>query len=290
MNPLKLVNLPPLMEFTSGRPEILVGLIDGPVASDHPDLAGGNLRVIPGKLAGSCIQDGTFACQHATFVAGILFARKDAPAPSICPNCTLLVRPIFAESNAYNGQLPGATPEELAEAIIETIDAGAVVINLSAALVQPSVRGERELRKALDYAAGRRVIIVAAAGNQASVGSSCITRHPWVIPVAACDLQGRPLNYTNLGDSIGRRGLCAPGQDITSLGANGASSTFSGTSAAAPFVTGTVALLFSAFPYAAAAEVKLAVNQAHGRRRSVIPPVLDAWGAYQVMAINHRRR
>ena len=39
-----------------------------------------------------------------------------------------------------------------------------------------------------------------------------------LIPVAACDLQGRPLNESNLGSSIGRRGLMAPGVAITSLG------------------------------------------------------------------------
>ena len=48
-----------------------------------------------------------------------------------------------------------------------------------------------------------------------------ITRHPWVIPVVACDLRGRPIGYSNFGNAIGRRGLCAPGHGITSLGADG---------------------------------------------------------------------
>ena len=39
----------------------------------------------------------------------------------------------------------------------------------------------------MNHAAHRGVITVAAAGNQGTVGSSAITRHPWVIPVAACD-------------------------------------------------------------------------------------------------------
>ena len=290
MNPLDLVKLSSLMELATGRPEIVVGLIDGPVATNHPDLADGNIQVIPGKLAGFCVQDGNSACMHGTFVAGILSAKRGNAAPAICPNCTLLVRPIFAESKSNGGQIPSATPEELAEAITETIDAGVSVINLSAALVQPSAKGERQLQEALENAARRGVIVVAAAGNQASVGSSCITRHPWVIPVAACDLQGRPLDYSNLGNSIGRRGLSAPGEDITSLGADGKSPSFSGTSAAAPFVTGAVALLFSAFANATPVEVKLAMSQAQVRRKSVVPPLLDAWGAYQVMAINHRRR
>lgn len=284
MHVLDLVNLTALMKRTSGRPDVRIGLIDGPVAIDHPDLTSEHIHEIPGLRRGVCAQATSIACTHGTFVAGILNAKRETIAPAICPECTLLVRPIFTESKSDGGSLPNATPEELAEAITEVVDGGARVINLSAALVQPSGKGEHELQAALDYTARREVIVVAAAGNQGSVGSSFITRHPWVIPIAACDVHGRPLDFTNLGNSIGRRGLSAPGDSITSLKADGTSLTFSGTSAAAPFVTGTVALLFSAFPNATAAEVKHAVSQAQVRRKTVVPPLLDAWKAYQVMA------
>jgi subtilisin family serine protease len=200
----------------------------------------------------------------------------------------LLVRPIFAETLSANAQMPSATPQELATAIIDCIDAGAHVINLSAALAQPSAKGERELEEALDYSAKRGVIVVAAAGNQGTVGSSSITRHRWVIPVIACDPRGRPISYSNLGNSIGRRGLSAPGDGITSLGVDGKPPTFSGTSAAAPFVTGTIALLQSIFPKATAADVRLAVAGADlARRPTVVPPLLDAWAASQVIRRVH---
>ena len=39
MTPLDLVRLTPLMERTSGSPEVTIGLIDGPVVMQHPDLA-----------------------------------------------------------------------------------------------------------------------------------------------------------------------------------------------------------------------------------------------------------
>ena len=173
--------------------------------------------------------------------------------------------------------MPNATPEELAEAIIDSVNAGARVINLSSALVRPSPEGEIELEEALNHAARRGVITVAAAGNQGTVGSSAINRHSWVIPVAACDAQGKPLRDSNLGSSIGRRGLSAPGENITSLGTNGKPQTLGGTSAAAPFVTGAIALLWSEFPSASAAQIKLAVTQAClARRGTIAPPVLDA--------------
>jgi subtilisin family serine protease len=272
------------MERTSGRRELTIGLIDGPVALGDPELAGERIREVPGGAQGRCVRDDSVACQHGTFVAGILCAKRKSAAPAICPGCTLLVRPIFAETTPAGTQMPSATPEELAEAIRGCIDAGALVLNLSAALVQSSSRGEHSLEEALEYAARRGAVVVVAAGNQGAVGSSALTRCPWVIPVAACDQRGRPLGQSNLGSSIGRRGLSAPGEDITSLGAGGGPLTLAGTSAATPFVTGAAALLWSEFPAATAAEIRFALTRAGGaRRHTVVPPLLDAWGAYQFL-------
>jgi subtilisin family serine protease len=281
-SPLDLVNLGPLMERSSGRAETIIALIDGPVAASLPDLSASRIREIPGKSAGTCAQSDSVACTHGTLVAGILCARRGSAAPAICPNCTLLVRPIFAELASANGQMPSATPEELAAAIVDCVDAGAQLVNLSAALAHTSSKGEQRLDQALDYCGRRAVIVVAAAGNQGTVGSSSITRHPWVIPVVACDLRGRPIGYSNLGNSIGRRGLSAPGVGITSLGVDGKPHTFGGTSAAAPFVTGALALLRSEFPNASAAKIKFAVMQGDTvRRATIVPALLDAWAAYQ---------
>jgi len=289
MNPLDVVTLTPLMARTSGRREIVIGLLDGPVSMTHPDLAEVNFQEIPNK-GDMSVSASSAACLHGTFVAGILCAQRESSAPAICPSCTLLVRPIFLETTATSGQMPSATPEALAAAIIETIEAGARVLNLSVALAQPSTQGDRALEEALDYAVSRGVIPVAAAGNQGTLGSTAITRHPWVLPVVACDLQGRPVVTSNLGSSLGRRGLMAPGEHITSLGVNGPPLTFSGTSAATPFVTGTIALLWSEFPAATAAEVRYAVTQASAPRRpTVVPPLLDAWGAYHIMKASVRR-
>ena len=115
------------------------------------------------------------------------------------------------------------------------------------------------------------------------VGSSAITRHPWVIPVVGCDCHGQVLAQSNLGASIGRHGLTAPGHDITSLAASGGHATFSGSSAAVPFVTGAIALLWSVFPRASAAQLRLAITGSLARRRSVTPPLMDASAAYAAL-------
>ena len=291
MNPLELVKLTALMERTSGNPEVRIGLIDGPVVTQHADLEVNHLREIPGNNGATCTQANSAACLHGTFIAGILSAKRNSPAPAICPNCTLLIRTIFTETTSGREHMPSATPLELAAAIIECIDAGARVINLSLALAQPSTKGEQALDEALNQALRRGVLIVAAAGNQGTLGSSAITRHPWVIPVMACDLRGRPMNESNLGSSIGKRGLSAPGDGITSLGSEGQSLTLGGTSVAVPFVTGAIALLWAEFPAATAAQIKLAITQAATlRRASVVPPLLDAAAAYQILLTANSRR
>src|SRR5262249_41889702 len=153
------------------------------------------------------------------------------------------------------------------EAIVECIENGARVLNLSVALAQVSVRGERGLEQSLSYAARRGVIAVAAAGNQGVIGSSAVTRHFSVISVGGYDYQGRPISHSNLGVSAGRRGFGAPGDGVSSLGATGDLVTSGGTSAAAPFVTGAIALIWSEFPAASAAQVRLALTRAASPRR-----------------------
>ena len=281
-DPLDLVNLKTLMQISSGRAQTIIGLIDGPVNTSHEDLSGANVRELPGNLRGGCSRSDSFACMHGTFVAGVLIANRQSHAPAICPGCTLLVRAIFTETSTIERQMPSATADELCSALVDCVNAGAHVINLSAALSQPSAKSESHLEEALDYCAKRGVIVVAAAGNQGTVGSSAITRHPWCIPVGACDLRGRPIGYSNLGNSIGRRGLSAPGVGVKSVNTAGNVPTFGGTSAAAPFVTGTIALLRSIFPAASSSNLKWSLTARRpATRPSIVPPLLDAWASYK---------
>ena len=121
MGPLELVRLTPLMDRSRGNPDVTIGLIDGPVVTDHPDLTGGRIREMRGSGGATCNQASSTACRHGTFVTGILSARRDASAPAICPDCTLLVRPIFSESLSGSEQMPAVTPRELAAAITDWV-------------------------------------------------------------------------------------------------------------------------------------------------------------------------
>src|SRR5258708_202715 len=115
------IGLAALMARTKGRPWVIIGLIDGPVALDHSDFNPGSLRAIPGGTDGSCRRIDSYACAHGTFVAGMLSARRGSPAPAICPGSVVLVRPIFGEVRDRGEVVPGASPGELATAIVECL-------------------------------------------------------------------------------------------------------------------------------------------------------------------------
>ena len=281
---LDIVGLASLMQLTRGIAEVGVGLVDGPVASRQPDLAGANLRFL-GPLPGTCTSPGSKACEHATFLAGVLVGRRGSVAPALCPGCTLMVRPVFRE-DADSGAVPQSTPAEIGRAVVDCVDAGARVINISAAAARPTVRAEQELRHSLDWATARGAVLVAAAGNQGELGSSELTRHPGVIAVVAYDRAGRPLGDSNFASSIARRGVGAPGEAIVSLGASGAPISRGGTSVAAALVSGTIALLWSLVPDAQASIVRRAVAGS-ANRRTVVAPILDVQASYERLVDGH---
>ncbi|WP_291298676.1 S8 family serine peptidase [Elioraea sp.] len=270
------------MARTLGRPEIAIALIDGPVETSHPDLAHLHKAQQPQPSPTRCHSPASAACRHGTFVAGILAGRRGSAAPAIAPGCTLMLHPLFREDDDASGGTPSATPDALAQAVSACVSAGARVINVSAALVAASGRELRSLVAALDHAARKGTLIVAAAGNQATVGGSAITTHPDVIPVIGCDGSGRPMAESTLGASIGSRGLAAPGEGIISLEPGGGAVTMAGSSAAAPFVAGAIALLWSEYPRASARLLRAAITRI-GPRRSIVPPLLDAEAAWRAM-------
>ena len=279
--PHQLIQAGPVFSQTAGRPDIRIGLIDGPLAMDHPDLEHKHIHLLGGKNQGSCSIAHSVACMHGTQVAGILAAKRNSHSPGICPECTLLIQPIFPEEM---GQSTSSDAIALANSIRSVIDAGAHIINLSLGLDIEDTTTNYELIEVLDYAADRQVIIVSAAGNQGTLASTEITRHAWVIPVVAYDRQKRPMSISNLSQSTGRQGIGSPGEQILTLASNGGYTRFSGTSAATPFVTGTIALLWSLFPNRTASQIKSAILYSNGnRRKSIVPPLLNAMAAYQYL-------
>lgn len=264
-----------LLARTAGQPQIAIGLIDGPVDRRHPDLSALDIRGATEHGSVTCQRTRSEACQHGTFVAGILAAKRGSPAPAIAPQCRVISHVLFCESDKVE-QCPLVTPGQLADALLEILGQGVRIVNLSLGLANAQRPELARLMSAYDQARERGVLLVGAAGNQGAQGVNPLFDHDWVLPVAACDLDGQLMPGSNSGATLAQRGLLAPGMGITSTAAGGGYTQLSGTSVAAPFLTGVLALLSSLYPHAEAGQLREAVLAAAPRQREGTPPVLDA--------------
>ncbi len=269
---LERFSLAGLVGRTSGRHVLKVAIIDGPVDGSHPDLRAATITQL-GASSASCRATASLACTHGTFIAGILVAGRSSMAPALCPDCSLLVRPIFCEALDFN-QCPVVNEDDLAVALMAVIDAGARIVNLSLGLARGTGPGVKRLYRVYDRARDLGVLLVGASGNQRQQQVNPLFAHPWIIPVAAADRWGRVDPNSNLGDFVSRQGLLAPGVEVLSLAAGGGTRRMSGSSCAAPFVTGALALLWSLYPQATAEQLRRAILRPDAARISE-PPLLD---------------
>lgn len=284
MDTIQLVKLSRLMKLSTGNPNIKIGVIDGPVDFSHPDFSNLNFRTIHQTSLEKCKNSTSLACKHGTLVTGIMASSRGSPSLAICPNCTFILNPIFSE----NQQFPVSTPEELARAIIETVDAGVNIINLSVGLSTSSIRKYAQLEEAMDYAILRKVLLIIAAGNQSKIAVNPSFDKINTILVVACDQNGFPTNESNLGWKNGPAlSIMAPGVNIISTSPDKSYLSVSGTSIAAAIVTGTMALVASILPRIKPLELKNYVCNTNKRNRTIIPPLLNAQSLYEQASTVH---
>ena len=142
------------------------------------------------------------------------------------------------------------TVNSFVNAIKYAVDNGAKVINAS--LGYPNsctvVSESQALKDAISYANNKGVLVVAAAGNY-GCNNDIYTMYPAniklpnVIAVASIDKNGNLSSFSNYG--LNSVHIAAPGESIASTYINNDYKYASGTSMAAPFITGAVALMLS---------------------------------------------
>src|SRR6187431_704453 len=106
MDPLTQTKLSWLMSISGGDIDTKIGLIDGPVDFRHPALRGSNIRTLKGSQRSACENAGDLSCVHGTFIAGILGAKRGFSAPAICPDCDVILNPLFGQDLSSNGKIP----------------------------------------------------------------------------------------------------------------------------------------------------------------------------------------
>ena len=226
-------------------------------------------RVIPGPdlVAGTKpgIPPGADCVGHGTAVASIIAA---APVPGVSFTGVAPAARILSVKISGTDTFPtSVTPQ----GIMDAVQFGADVINLSLA-TPDDVQG---LRNAVEYALRHNVVVVAAAGNDIEQGSAdgnegtgpfYPAAYPGVLAVGAIGPGGVLAGFSDRYTPVG---VTAPGVNVTSAYPGTFPAAYdamqNGTSFAAAFVSGVVALVRSAHPGLNAAQVVARIEAtAHG--------------------------
>jgi cyanobactin maturation PatA/PatG family protease len=241
IDPTEIRGLRELWAETLGDPRICIAILDGPVDLTHPSLARANCTELD-TLASGIAGSGPVA-QHGTHVASVIFGQHDGPVKGIAPKCRGLIAPIFTDMGG-GSPLP-CSEVDLARALLQVLQAGANIINISGGQFSHSGTAHPVLADAVRTCAENGAVIVAAAGNQ---GCDCLHipgSLPSVLAVGAMNVHGEPLPFSNWGANYQAQGILAPGENILGAVPGGKTTTGSGTSFATPIVAGVAALLLS---------------------------------------------
>jgi thermitase len=206
-----------------------VAIVDSGAYSNHPDIG----RIIAQRdfVEGDAVADDDFG--HGTHVTGIAGALTDngKGVAGGCFGCGLIIGKVMG--------LGGFTTDSrIVEGINWSVNQGADVVNLS--LGGPA--DSSVLRRAVNRAHGEGAVVVAAAGNDGADGPRYPAAYSKVIAVGAISADDRLAPFSGRGRWVD---LAAPGTDIISTSESGGYDRQSGTSMAAPFVSGLAGLLAS---------------------------------------------
>jgi thermitase len=248
---LNTIQAPQAWNRTHGSSGIRIAVLDSGINEAHPDLAGKVVarRDFTGSASGTNDVNG-----HGTHVAGIAAAAT---------NNATGVAGVGYDSSLMNVKVlddnGDGSISMLYDAIYWTADNGAHVINMSLGADQDCSTswwedlfdvGRNELREAINYAFGRNIVLIAAAGtdgaNQQQWPGAC----PNVMAVANTTSTDMISGTSNFGTWVD---VAAPGSAIFSTAVPGAAkcqanlvgafANCSGTSMASPHVAGIAALV-----------------------------------------------
>ncbi len=244
------IQAPQAWDTASGAASIRIAVLDTGIDQNHPDLLG---KIVLNKnFTKSRTVDDNYG--HGTHVAGIAAAAT---------NNATGVAGVGYNSSLLNGKVLGdngsGSTSWVASGITWAADNGAAVINLSLG----STSGSTTLSDAVNYASGKGVVVVAAAGNSNSSALFYPAAYASVIAVAATDSNDAKAGFSNYGSWVD---IAAPGAGIFSTMPNHKNSlrsnnygTLSGTSMASPHVAGVAALIAAKYPGISATDIRLKI-------------------------------
>ncbi|MFA8440286.1 S8 family serine peptidase [Yoonia sp.] len=242
-----------------GDPAINVAVVDTGVALRHPELTP---RISAGvdtvdlgagpigggaELVGDSDHPDIMAYDetgHGSHVAGIIAAQGYHMPQGIGGRSRLVPVRALAAARGPDGQIVGiGGTMDIDAAVKAAVDLGARVLNLSFGTAEADLPDDTPPvhSDTIRYAIARGAVPVAAMGNSGRHERYFPAALDGVIAVGAMRPDGQAASFSTRGEHIT---LCAPGEDVVSTGLSGYRAS-TGTSHAAPFVAGTVALMLA---------------------------------------------
>ena len=273
---MAITSAPAAWDYSTGSSDVVVAVIDTGVDYTHPDLSA-NIWVNPGEIAANGIDDeGNGYIDdvhgwdfyngekdpyddngHGTHCAGTIGAVGNNGAGVVGVNWNVKIIALKFLSGSGSGFTSDAV-----EALDYATDLRGRGINLIATNNSWGGTGDSQtLRDAVARAVTAGVLTVAAAGNSAE-DNDYIGHYPsnydGVLSVAASTSVDQLASFSNYGAVT--VALAAPGQSILSTIPGGGYASYSGTSMAAPHVTGAAALFAAYSPGSSAAQIGDAIR------------------------------
>lgn len=277
------IQAPAAWDVTHGSSAVKIAILDCGIYEAHPDLAGkvALQQDFTGSPYGADDQ-----CNHGTHVAGIASAatNNSAGVAGVGYNTALMNGKVLLEQYDSQGNLLGGSGSStwVINGIHWATDNGAKVINLSLGGKGTCAQAYQD---AINYAASKNVIVVAAAGNDGASELFQPADCAGVVSVASTDQNDARSSFSNYGTWVK---VAAPGSMIystvnpTIAENNGnAYAYFQGTSMATPHVAGLVALIWATHW---ATDAQAVVN----RLESTTDAVAGTGTAWQYGRINAR--
>lgn len=233
---MRCIEAPAAWALSTGKPDLVVAVLDSGVDADHPDLSA---NLLAGYDFVNQDADPNDDYGHGTHVTGIIAAQLDneVGVAGVTPRVSIL--PLKVLNDRGEGSYAN-----IAAAIQYAAANGAAIINLSLGGASYSETLQQAVHNA--YEAG--ALLAASTGNNGSSSVTYPARYAEVLAISATDRYDQWASYSNWGPEVD---LAAPGgvsaDQVWSTWPGGYDWEY-GTSMAVPHVAGAAALIWSVDP------------------------------------------
>lgn len=233
------VGLERAWDVTTGSRQVVAAFLDTGIGGGIPDFAGRIVSPYSVPYDSTLASDWEDIEGHGSGTAGVAAALGDNGVGVAGAAWSVGIMPVQLSDVA------SFSVENEIEGLMWAVEHGADVINLSLGSSEPDLAELDAIRYAIDSG----VTVVASAGNEGpGVGIEYPAGYPGVISVGATDRWNVVADYSNTGSGLD---LVAPGTDVLTWAVDSKGyyiALTSGTSFAAPMVTGIAALMLTEAP------------------------------------------